>query len=221
MDQRSVDALRAAFGASGIVEVYTAQRHNVRDKLLRREVHIQPWSASAAHDRELPLLTRINHRRGYLFMAREFERRMGHPLTEAPVWVGFDLEATRGSQALYPQRAQNESILTLAVPFDELLLSTYNPWIYDILDCFCIDRGHKAFGFRFPALRCGCTGRQRRDSWLSIFDLSRNPKEWQGVIDRIEPSWLIAIDGEPPSFSPLRRRRFNVWNYLCDHEQLK
>lgn len=105
----------------------------------------------------------------------------------APVWVGLDLATT------VMLRKPDDFVLVLRVPRDELLLSMYEPWWQSVLEGWCPD--HDEHWGLHLGWSCGCPGKRRRETWKKIFDLAGAPKEWQGVLDHIEPGWVVKTDG--------------------------
>lgn len=171
--------------------VHSAQRHDVVERLIAGETHIQSWERSAAYDLA-NRWSRLKHKRAYFWMGHHYEQRMRRALPAAPVWGSFDYDEIAALQRIYGREA-NESVVTLHIPRSELLLSMYEPWVKYVLEGYCIG-DQQAFRPRFA---CEHSGRVRRASWNSIFDLSSAPKDWQAVFDRIEPTWLVALDGAP------------------------
>jgi hypothetical protein len=189
-----ISSLDAAYGPGATVEVYTSQKNHVAERVLAGERHIQPWAKSAAYDSPFGRGWRVAHKRGYLWMSREYAARMGRPLIAAPVWVGFDLGwmLRLRSPAFYPKRRETERVLALRVPRSELLLSDYDGWSNFVLEGICLDHDASARDIT-PGARCGCTARRRHESWRGIFKLAADPLEWQGVLDRIEPAWEAKL----------------------------
>lgn len=177
-----LSALEAAFGPDDVVEVYTSQKSHAVEALRANATHVQAWANTAAYDRP-DRFSRHAHKRAYRWMEREYAERV-HPPAGAPVWVGFDLART-------VRHRRDGSVLVLRVPRSELLLSMYEPWWQSVLEGWCADHDeHWGLHDRWP---CACTGRRRRESWNRIFDLSGVPTEWQGVLDRIEPQWVVRM----------------------------
>jgi hypothetical protein len=117
VERPRLTAFEAAFGPGYTVRVYTSQRNDVANRLAAGELHVQPWLRTAAYDLS-SRGSRVAHKRGYLWMAREYERRMGRPLRAAPVWVSFDVDTMlrmRGPE-WYPQRKATERFLRYEWP---------------------------------------------------------------------------------------------------------
>jgi hypothetical protein len=184
------------------VTMHSAQRLKVVEKLLQGKTHKQPWSEAAPYDLTRSRLWRSQHKRAYFWMVREFEKRMRRPLATAPVWLSFDYDTTSQVQYAYGREAI-ERIITLDVPTDEVLFAMHEPWMTHVLAGYCIEDEIPRLPVRFDrsgmrfCAACEHTGRARRASWESIFSLSGDPTKWQGIVDRIEPQWLRAIEGEP------------------------
>lgn len=176
-----LSALESAVGPGDTVEVYTSQKSHVVETLVAGKTHVQKWADTAAYN--LPQrFARHSHKRAYRWMEREYAQRMRAP-AGAPIWVGFDLART------VRHRKDGDTVLVLSVPRSELLLSMYEPWWQSVLEGWCADHDeHWGLHFHWP---CRCTGRRRRETWKTIFDLAGSPTEWQGVLDRIEPGWVV------------------------------
>lgn len=175
------------------VIVYSSQRNAVAAVLEAGLVHRQRRENSAAYDlRERG--SRHAHRRAYAWMASAYAQRMGHPLVGAPIWVGFDVDIMMRmrSPEWYPERRETERVLRLRIPRYELLLSDYDRWSGFVLEGICLDHDPRRRDIT-PGAHCICTGRRRRASWDGIFELPKDALHWQGVVDRIEPTWLDHI----------------------------
>lgn len=171
------------------ITVYSEQSLAVAQIVSSGQLHMQPWGNSAAY--ALASKGTANaHKRAYLWMASEFEKRMGRRLPAAPVWVGFDLRKVMSLRNAYRDRKVNERILELSIPRSELLISMYEPWCTQILEGHCIGDVVPRLNFRG---KCSHPGKQRRQTWESIFNLSSDPNHWQGITDRIEPDWLVRV----------------------------
>jgi hypothetical protein len=187
-------ALDTAFGPGDTVEVYTSQKNRVLDTLRSGETHVQPWANTAAYD--LPdRFRRHAHKRAYLWIAREYAVHIAPPVG-ALVWVGFNLVRT------VECRKADDAVLILRVPRSILLLSMYEPWWRSVLEGWCTDHDVDwGLHDRWP---CACTGHRRRESWETILTVTGNPADWQGVLDRLEPSWLVAAYGPGEEVSGVR-----------------
>jgi len=153
------------------------------ETLVAGVMHVQKWADTAAYN--LPdRFRRHAHKRAYRWMAREYAQRMHLP-GGAPVWVGFDFPRT------VRHRKDGDATVVLLVPRAELLLSMYEPWWRSVLEGWCTDHDeHWGLHDRWP---CACDGKHRRETWKTIFDMTGSPTEWQGVLDRIEPQWVVKI----------------------------
>jgi len=187
-----LSALEAAFGPGETVRVYSEQRNDVIARLVAGDDHVQPWLKSAAYDTSIGRDLRIAHKRGYFWIAREYEARMGVALPAAPIWVGFNREKFLRSHRSDARRITSEKILVLDVPRCEMLLSDYDGWSKYILAGVCLEN-ESEFISTLTGRTCTCIGRQRRETWQGIFQISEDPKSWQGIVPRFQASWLVDV----------------------------
>lgn len=175
---------------ANIITVYSAQKKPVTAALLGGQRHVQPWAKSAAYD--LPNRpNRHAHRRAYMWMASQFERRTGQSLQTAPVWLSFDLKTVLHFHNLYTDRNVTENVLELRIPASELLISMYQPCCEQILEGQCTT--HRAPRPNLRLTPCKHRGKVRRQTWEAIFNLSQNPHDWQAIAKHIEPHWLVGV----------------------------
>ena len=176
-----LSAFASAFGPGDTVMAYTSQKSHVVETLRADATHVQKWADTAAYNLENKF-ARDCHQRAYRFMEREFTERMGTP-RGAPVWVGFDFTVTAAL------RKDDDTVLVLKIPRSEILLSMYDPWSKSVLDGWCVD--HDVPWGLHLGNPCRCPDERRNASWKSIFNVSGPPTDWQGVMDRIDPQWLV------------------------------
>ena len=166
---------------------YTEQDNAVAERLNRGEIHIQPWSDSAAYDSQWPRPRRLAYKRAYFWMARQFKEKMKRPLTAAPVWLFFDYDVMIKLHNIYEDRVKNTTVITLCVPRDEILFSDHELWMKYVLQGYCVGDDVPSL----PAFSCNHTGKQRRATWASIFGEQSELMKMQGTVDRIDPAWVL------------------------------
>jgi hypothetical protein len=180
--------------ATQTVTAYSEQSNDVAAKLEAGERHVQPWSESAAYNPRVHRLVRIAHKRGYIWIAKQYELRTGQPLQAAPVWVAFDLETIMDLRGptMFPQRRVDSRVVALEIPHSAVLYSRHFLWTERVLRGVCLHHGESAT-FNPTGTTCRCTARSRRTSWEGIFSLPDDRSEWQGIVDRIEPTWFRGV----------------------------
>lgn len=93
--------------------------------------------------------------------------------------------------------SETEVVLELSIPALEILQSQYyrspsEKWervLYGVPCC-----RHESGETCHHVLTCHGI----RATWETLFDLTGGPTDWQGIVDRIEPHWLVArLTSEP------------------------
>jgi len=169
--------------------LYTVQALEVVERLTSGISHVQPWEKSAActgtpNDPDGRL-----YRVAYKFLAQEFTTRMNAELSGAPVFTSINRETARATLHVSgPSR-----LLTLDVPTSEVLLTNHHFWAWTILSNWCGLHGC------FTDDENGCNAPCREETWrAAVFEVPQDPAKQQGVLNRIEPSWLRSIYSESP-----------------------
>lgn len=165
--------------------VFSTQRRSVAEKLERGEVHRPDWKLSAACkgtpvDRDGQL-----HRNAYTWMVQRFEESKKRPMPNAPAWVVFS--ADRAKRAVKDEA--QEVILEFRVPTEELFITQYRH--SPMCDWECVLRGEACHVQTCSVYGCshGATPQSIRETWDQLLVLSDDCSDWQGVLDRFEPSW--------------------------------
>jgi hypothetical protein len=108
----------------------------------------------------------------------------------ALVWVGFSAAGVS-----LAKKRRDDVTLELCVPRDEILISQYangmSSWesVLWNMACHGPDCG--------PCL-CSANQLSIRRTWQRLLMLSGTDADWQGVLDRIEPSWYRGRVPDPP-----------------------
>ena len=172
--------------SDGFVRCFSVQHRSVVEKLERGDVHCQPWLRSAAYMGTPCDPDGRCHRRGYLWMASQYAKRMGCRLRTAPVWVSF-----ASSKAFCSVKDfEVEVVLELTIPRSELLISQYFRPPSDNWERVLANSSFLAHAC-FDSLDRISKRRAKRATWERLFILSDDPSDWQGVVDRFEPRWLV------------------------------
>jgi hypothetical protein len=166
-------------------KVFSAQNLTVASKLEAGLVHRPNWCMSAAF---IPTPGDPNaclHRTAYLWMVEQYERAMTRSMVNAPAWVVFfeDRATIKDKNC--------EVVIELEVPSTEIFITQYVHSPMSNWECVlhfepCHDESCSANPTGCPHV---VTPQLIRQSWDALLVLSDNERDWQGVLDRFEPSW--------------------------------
>jgi hypothetical protein len=164
--------------------VYTLQAAEVVARLLAGRTHVQLWDQSAvAGTPKDP--DGSKHRRAYEWIARAYIRITGHDMAAAPVFVTEDKASAVRGAAVGP----SSRLLTLDVPADRILLHDSGFFAKTMLWGDCPEHG--PWGAFCPSPDCLET------SWALVLTVPSSSAQRQGVVDRIEPEWVVSVEDEP------------------------
>jgi hypothetical protein len=168
-----------------VLRVYTAQSISTIERLSAGDIHVQPWSESAAYMLDEP--ARSSHRRAYEYMVHQYQIRTGKVMTAAPCFVAPDIAKARSALR---RKASSAGVLALDIPRSDLLMHNYQFWAWIMLSTTnrC---GHHEWE---ELNRCPSKPTCAIESWSLVFDLPDEIYNLQAVVNRIEPSWLVSIE---------------------------
>lgn len=164
------------------MRLYTIQEHYVIDKLASGTTHVQAWERSAAFAGTPRDHTGEFHRPAYQYLAREFPKRTGVTMLEAPVFCSLD----RNQAVKTLHKGKPSCLLTLDVPDEEVLLQDYEFWAWTMLFNWCGEHG-------FACTDSAC----KEHSWIAGFKHPSDPLKTQAVLARIEPHWVAPVSVLP------------------------
>ena len=169
------------------IQAFSVQHISVAEKLESGDVHRQPWRRSAAYTGTSGDVHGSSHRRAYLWMASQYAKRMGRRLHSAPIWMTFSMTHAFGCVKV----PGDEVVLELRIPISEVLVSQYyrspgQKWERVLWGELCCVHDF--------AESCHHVGSRQatRATWEMLFDLSGEPKDWQGIASRLAPEWVVG-----------------------------
>lgn len=155
---------------------------------MRGETHRPQWEDSAAYRGTPDDKDGARHRTAYLWMVEQYEKAMGAKMNNAPAWVVFCRERAEGFVKCNAQ----EVVIELDVPDAELFITQYchSP----MCKWECVLHGDACHLDECTRVGCQCsaTPESIRESWSRLLTLGDDASNWQGVLDRFEPSWYVG-----------------------------
>lgn len=175
------------YDSERVIQAFSVQHHIVAERLEGGQIHRQPWLKSAAYAGTPADPTGLLHRRAYLWMASQYAKRMGRRLHSAPVWMTFS--KTHAFNCV--KVPDEEVVLELCVPVSEVLVSQYDRSSSQKWERVLWGESCCVHDF---AESCHHVVRRQaiRATWEVLFVLTGDSKDWQGIIDRIEPQWVVG-----------------------------
>ena len=180
------ESIKNLFDSDNIIQAFTVQHHTVAECLESGQIHRQPWIKSAAFTTTPSDPTGQLHRRAYLWMASQFAKRKSRRLHSAPIWIGFSAD-----RALACIKDCETVVLQVAIPASEVLLSQYYRSPTEKWERVLWGEPCCTHEFLQTCIH-GSSLRSKRLSWETLFLLTGDPTDWQAIVDRLEPHWLIC-----------------------------
>lgn len=166
------------------IEVYSMQQQFAFEFLKKREFYIPQLKNS--HANKCP-----NHERAYKWMAEQFKKQMGWCPRNPFFWVWFN-------EKIAEQIRKDEDVckVKLRIPVDEILISLHRGW-QEVLDKQIWNGIGKN---RVPLHEWTQEeSEEKLESWDKIFVIPKDHQisdlecPLQGVIDRVEPEWILDV----------------------------
>lgn len=166
--------------ATDRITLYTAQENGIVERLEAGEVHVQPWDQSSAVKGTPRDKSGVYHRPAYEYLVSRFRIRMGASINGAPIFTLADKDTI----LKFKDAGSPSKLLTLEVPTSEILRTDYDVWASKVLFGFCV---HHELFCAFDACKI--------QSWdAALFNWPSDPTKCQGVLNRIEPDWVIRVE---------------------------